>query len=457
MVIVLGWLMLWQIASRALSNPLVLAEPLDVCYSLSQSIATLPFWESIGSSLLHIALGGIAAFFIGVILALLAHKAPLIREILEPAITFLKAVPVVCVIVLMLLWAGSAWTSTIVVMMVVFPSIYYALQQALQNIDEQLSEMLKVFKVAGLRKLLFFTWPSVLPYLIAASKVAVGMSWKSGIAAELIGIPVGSIGEELYLTKITLAISDLFAWTIVIVLISLVCEKLVLFLLAQSGKWSKQIAVRLRDPASSLRSSVESVKVRACGLSIAYKQNDRECMVLGQFSYEFTHGNRYCIMAPSGYGKTSLLRVLLKLKEPQRGAVYGFDYASAVFQEARLVETCTALENCQIVAATHTSQNDIEAILEEFIPPEKTTVPVYKLSGGMRRRVELARALVAPTDVIILDEPFSGLDDETRHCATSTIRKYQGNKIIIITTHNEDDICALDATPIHLDKLANNH
>lgn len=449
-MIVLGWLVLWQLASWALANPLLLAGPIEVCYSLAANVITVSFWQSVGFSFLRIALGGVSAFFIGVGLALLAHRVPVAREILEPAVSFLKAVPVVCVIVLMLLWVGAAWTSTVIVIMVVFPSVYYAILEALQNINTDLRDMLKVFKVRGLKKFLFFYWPSVLPYVMASSKVAVGMSWKSGIAAELIGIPLGSIGEELYLSKITLATADLFAWTIVIVLVSLLCERAVLFVLARSEGWAKGIALKMQGPARK-QSEQKKDAAEVHELSIAYGKNNEE-VVVSDFSYRFDSGDTYCIMAPSGSGKTSLLMTMLGLKKPYKGCVSGFEHASAVFQEVRLFETATAVENCKIIAPRDTSTTSIRNLLTSFIPKDKLDAPVSELSGGMRRRVELARALVAESNGIILDEPFTGLDDETRHKTAEVLKKEQAGRTIITSTHNEDDLTALKAIRIPLAK-----
>lgn len=448
--IIFGWLVLWQLVSWMLSNALLLAGPLEVFVVLAQNLLSVSFWQSIGFSFLRIALGGIAAFALGVFASFVAQRLPLVQEILEPAVSFLKTVPVVCVIVLMLLWVGSSWTSTIVVIMVVFPGVYYSMLEALDNIDGRLLEMLKVFKVGGAKRFLFFTWPSVLPFIVATSKVVVGMSWKSGVAAEIIGIPLGSIGEQLYLSKITLATADLFSWTIVIVLLSMACEKLVLWVLARSHTGTRFLALKMSGPPKRIPNDTEEESPAACKVSIAYEHEEGKAIVVNDFSYQFSQGSRYCIMAPSGYGKTSLLKVLLGLKMPYKGSVSGFEYTSAVFQEDRLIEDCTALENCQIVAPRDTSFSYTERVLLQLISRDKLEVAVSELSGGMRRRVELARALIASSEVIILDEPFTGLDNETRCQTAKVLLEHQAGRTIIMATHNEDDSRVLDATVVRL-------
>lgn len=446
----LGWLLVWQLASWAIGNGIILAGPIDVVCSLINDVVTPSFWQSIGFSFLRIVIGGLAAFFAGVVLALCAHRVSLVQEILEPAVAFLKAVPVVCIIVILLLWVGSSWTSVFVVIMVVFPGVYYAIGEALQNIDVNLSNMMKVFKVRGLKKFLFFYWPSVLPFILAASKVLVGMSWKAGVAAELIGIPAGSIGEGLYLAKISLATADLFSWTVVIVVLSLLCEKVLLFLLIKSKVWAQRAALRIQGAAYPEEFERGSADAGAHELSISYEQNAQKTVILRDFSYQFRSGGMYCLMAPSGYGKTSLLMTLMGLKKSNTGTIYGFDHVSAVFQEDRLFETCSAIENCRVVASNKISGADIEELLSQLISKDKIDVPVSELSGGMRRRVELARALLAPSEVLILDEPFSGLDDETRNRTVQVLHDNQAGRIVIVATHNEDDLHVLGATSLRL-------
>jgi NitT/TauT family transport system permease protein len=114
-----------------------------------------------------------------------------------------------------------------------------------ENTDSKLLEMASVFHISCGKKLFYIYRPAVLPYLISGCRVALGMSWKSGIAAEVIGVPVHSIGEKLYMSKIYLSTADLFAWTLVIIIISALFEKLFLYLLylASPGSLSKKLEV----------------------------------------------------------------------------------------------------------------------------------------------------------------------------------------------------------------------
>ena len=139
------------------------------------------------------------------------------------------------VVILLLLWAGSRHLSAVISFVVVFPPIYFATVEGIRHTDPGLLEVAEVFCMPFARKVWYLYRPSVLPYLASACKSAVGMSWKSGAAAEVIGIPEGTIGERLYLSKIYLDTAQLFAWTAVILILSMLSERIVLWLLKRAG------------------------------------------------------------------------------------------------------------------------------------------------------------------------------------------------------------------------------
>ena len=160
-----------------------------------------------------------------------ACRFPLLRDFLEPAVTLMKSVPVASFVILALIWTGSQHLAVLISFLVVFPILYVNTLAGLQSADIRLLEMARVFRVRPLRRVRFIYLPALLPYLSGGCRVALGMSWKSGVAAEVIGLPSHSIGEHLYMSKIYLETDGLFAWTIVIIGISVLTERLVLFLL----------------------------------------------------------------------------------------------------------------------------------------------------------------------------------------------------------------------------------
>lgn len=221
----LFWLAVWQIAALSLPK-LLFAGPAQTVQSLLFMLRKADFWLSILFSVSKIAGGFILAFALGCLLAVLAHRIALARMLLEPAVQVMKSVPVACFVVVALIWVRSAWISVLTAFFVVFPAVYINLQQGLQNTDGKMLEMAQVFRLTAGKRLRAVWLPAVLPYLLSACRVSVGMALKAGVAGEIIGLPRWSIGEQLYLSKLYLNTADLFAWSLTILALSLVLEKL---------------------------------------------------------------------------------------------------------------------------------------------------------------------------------------------------------------------------------------
>lgn len=198
-------------------------------------------------------------------------------------------------------------------------------------------------------------------------------------------------------------------------------------------------------PASSVSKSGE---IRIEHLSKSYGEEQ----ILKNLSLTLTQGRSYCLMAPSGAGKTTLFRILLGLEAADSGHIDGLDAMrlSAVFQEDRLLEGYTALENLRFVTGRHYTNEELTSVLLRLLPPEALTKPVHEFSGGMKRRTAILRAILAPSDFIIMDEPFTGLDSETKQKAIDLILEFTSGKLLLFSTHHEEDANLLNAEHITL-------
>ena len=165
----------------------------------------------------------------------------------------------------------------------------------------------------------------------------------------------------------------------------------------------------------------------------------------------------YCLMGSSGIGKTTLLRILIGLERADSGSVSGIDTKSisCMFQEDRLIPYLSAIDNVRIVLHGKNNRDEIRNNLLSILPDDSLDIPVSSLSGGMKRRVALARALSYPGKLIILDEPFTGLDKDTKLNVIDYILKMRNNRTLLITTHGTDDANLLGAEIIKLDKNIN--
>lgn len=230
-LILLFWLAIWQAAGSIIQNTIIFVGPIEMFQALAGQIASPNFWQTIAYSFGKISLGFLCAFAFGILTGAAAYRLRLLREILEPAVLLMKSIPVASFVILALIWMGSKNLSVFIAFTVVFPIIYVNTVSGFEGADPKLLEMAEIFQVSGIKRIYYIYRPALIPYLISGCNVALGMSWKSGIAAEVIGVPDYSIGEKLYMAKIYLNTADLFAWTFVIIIISAVFEKLFILLL----------------------------------------------------------------------------------------------------------------------------------------------------------------------------------------------------------------------------------
>mgnify|MGYP002511738107 CR=1 FL=1 len=225
------WLLVWQLAAFVIGNHIILVGPWDTVLALGRLIPDWDFWRSIASSFGKITMGFLSAFAAGIALGGIGYCITPVKELMEPIMALLKAVPVASFVILALIWAGSANLSVLIAFIVVLPMIYINTLAGLESTDIKLLEMARVFRITIWKKIRYIYVPALLPYLRSGCRIALGMSWKSGDAAEVIGVPDHSIGEKLYMAKIYLNTADVLAWTAVIILVSVLFEKAVLGLL----------------------------------------------------------------------------------------------------------------------------------------------------------------------------------------------------------------------------------
>lgn len=223
---VLFWLLVWQIAAMVFDQKILLASPLAVAERLAELVPQFSFVKSIGFTLGRILLGFIAGVAAGTALATLSGKVSFIRQLLSPLVSAVKSIPVASFTILALIWISSENLSVLISFLIAVPIVYSNMLEGIDSLDPKLNEMAQIFEIPAGKRFVGIYLSQLLPYFRSASRLAMGLCWKSGVAAEVIGIPDGSIGEMLYMSKVYLETEDLFAWTFVIIVLSYLCEKL---------------------------------------------------------------------------------------------------------------------------------------------------------------------------------------------------------------------------------------
>ena len=231
--ILLFWIFMWQLAAELIDNSIIFAGPLQMVRALAAQISEPDFWSTIAGSSGRISLGFAGAFLGGILLGCAAWRLPILGEMLEPPMVLIRSVPVASFVILALIWIGSDYLAVLIAFLVVLPVIYVNTRAGLLSADPKLLEMACVFHVPALYRVRMIYLPALVPYLKAGCRTALGLSWKSGVAAEVIGLPSSSIGEQLYYSKLYLDTAGLFAWSFVIIDNNAVFGRAVLFLLGK--------------------------------------------------------------------------------------------------------------------------------------------------------------------------------------------------------------------------------
>ena len=427
------WLAVWVLVAALVAQPLILPGPGAVALALLRLVCDGGTWAILAGSGARI-LGGLAlAAVCGGVLAGASVRSRTFARLVAPALSFVKATPVAYVVVLLLIWLGSARVSIAAVFLMALPGVYFSLVEGLAQVDKPLEQMLRLHGVRGWRLFCAHTWREVLPFVLSCAKAVIGMSWKAGVAAELIGMATGTVGERIYQAKLLIETADLLAWTVLVVAASWACERVLVWLLRVSGPVAWRAAVRAHG-----RAGAPAGGEVAAELALAVGDRAPWAPALDGLVLRVPAGGCACVMGASGVGKSTLLALAAGECTP----------CSMVFQDARLVESAAALDNVLVCADARVDASSATALLRLLVPGVDVHARVAELSGGQRRRVEIARALLCPGGAVILDEPFTGLDTAARDACAEVVLDLLDGRMLLLASHDVADAQALDISDI---------
>lgn len=432
------WLAAWMLVATLVAQPLILPGPGAVVVALLRLVCDAGTWAILAGSGARI-LGGLAlAAVCGGVLAGVSSRSRAFARLVAPALSFVKATPVACVVVLLLIWLGSARVSIAAVFLMALPGVYFSLAEGLSQVNKPLEQMLRMHGVRGWRLFCAHTWREVLPFVLSCARAVIGMGWKAGVAAELIGIATGTVGERIYQAKLLIETADLLAWTVLVVAVSWACERVLVWLLRASGSVAWRVAVRTHGCGPRGRAGGPAGDGAAAELALAVGDRAPWAPALDGLVLSVPAGGRICVMGASGAGKTTLLALAAGECTP----------CSMVFQDARLVESTSALDNVLVCADARVDASSAAALLRLLVPGVDVHACVVELSGGQRRRVEIARALLCPGGAVILDEPFTGLDAAARDMTAEVVLDLLNGRTLLLATHDAADARALNISDI---------
>lgn len=220
------WLVIWALISFQVNSELLFPSPIEVLKAFASLAITADFWLSALYSLVRIVIGIAVSLAIGTCLAVVTERFSFLRELLSPILGIVKATPVASFIILAMLWLNKSSLPIFITSLIVVPIVWSNVSEGLRSVDRSLVEVAEVYKFSFTDKLKKLYIPSVAPFFMAACRSSLGMAWKAGISAEVLSTPQRAIGTELYFAKTYLETPSLFAWTAMVIIMSVVIEKL---------------------------------------------------------------------------------------------------------------------------------------------------------------------------------------------------------------------------------------
>ena len=221
------WMLVWYLCALKVGKELILPSPFAVLKSLGSLIVTSRFWIATAITIVRILSGYALGIVTAVLLAVMTCSNSLADAILSPVIRIVRSTPVASFIILALLWMNRTAVPVLMSMLMVVPVVWENIVAQYQTTDSSLLEMARAYELSAWKKFRYIYVPSAFPGFLAGCMSAMGLAWKSGIAAEVLSQPTSAIGTDLYYAKIYLETPDLFAWTSVVIILSMCIEKII--------------------------------------------------------------------------------------------------------------------------------------------------------------------------------------------------------------------------------------
>ncbi len=232
-LVVVIWILIWEGISLQVSQELLVPSPVQVFMKIFQLMQTASFWQITALTVSRITIGFLLGSVAGVLFAILTSISPVANAFFKPILGIVKATPVASFIILALVWIKGGQIPAFISSLMVFPIIWGNVVKGITQTDPKLLEMARMYHIKKLVIVKKIYISSVLPFFLPAAMTSMGLAWKAGIAAEVLSTPQLAIGTAIYDAKLYLETVDLFAWSIVIIVISVLLEKIMLSILGR--------------------------------------------------------------------------------------------------------------------------------------------------------------------------------------------------------------------------------
>ena len=446
------WMIIWYLAAHIVGSELILPGPHAAFKALVKLLGTGDFYLNVLWTVLRTVLGIVISFGLGVVFAVLADRSAPLREFLRLPVNFFKSIPVMAIIIYVILVVKSDWVAVVVCFLMCFPIAYTNILNGLEALDKKNIELGASLGLGRGQMIRYILRPSLDPQIKTALSLITAMSWKVVVASEVLAIPKFSIGYQMLNSKYYLETAVLFAYMIVLIVLSLGMEKLV-------DRFSGMDTARLSRAAEREAAGVAgtagvfggAADVNFSRVTKSFINEDGSLSeALKDFTCTFGNGVT-AVLGPSGRGKTTLARLIAGLIEPDEGSVgitgtddYTECRVGCLFQEDRLLPWLNVRANMLLACLAGKSgepEDAVNAMADKLEIEDALDMMPHELSGGMAHRAALGRTLIFGGNILILDEPFRGLNDELAdriiERMVSDLKPDEGRTVLLIT-HDEE-------------------
>ncbi len=236
LISIAAWLLIWEIGASIVNNTAFFAGVGVTLKALGELIVTSSFWKTVFLSMLRIILGFSIGVLVGILLAFICSKSKILYDFFSIGFSVIKSTPVASVIMILWIIIGGARVASAIALFMVAPIIWQNLMDGYGAVDKNLKEVTDVFDIHGFKRFKLLVFPTLIRYFVPAALTSVGLAWKSGIAAEIITVAKNSIGYEIKTHKDFFESDKMFAWTLVVVIISVIFETAIRFLIRRFGR-----------------------------------------------------------------------------------------------------------------------------------------------------------------------------------------------------------------------------
>lgn len=442
------WILVWHILSVIIAEEMLLVSPFSVFINLKNLIFDWGAYLAIFNTTKNILLGFYISIIFGIIFACFSYKSSIFENLVFPLMSIIKSTPVVSFIIICLLYIGRERLTSFISFLMALPIIYTNILSGIRNVETKYIELAEIFDVRGIKKFLYVYVSNIFPFFYSACSLSLGLCWKSGIAAEVIGIVRNTIGERVYDSKIYLDTLNLFTWTLIIIFLSFVFEKIILHILNILLKKLTHMKIDVKED-SDLDLDNKDIIIKNVSKSYGNKK------VLENISLKIKKDETVCIMGVSGLGKTTFLNILMGLDKDFSGEIIGLSHKkiSAVFQEDRLFENLSVMTNLNFPFKKSMDSDFFEKHLKKMGLENILFEEVKTLSGGMKRRVAILRSLIYNSGIVFMDEPFMGLDFSTKQKIIEYIKEMTKGRTLILITHDINEAKEMGGRIINLENF----